>query len=69
MPENNVGYLTESKLKISRMAENTVIREIFIYKEGLLRYKRDSHSTFHRLDYISERYCAGLKTKSLKIQT
>ena len=22
-----------------------------------------------RLDYISERYCAGLKTKSLKIQT
>ena len=21
--------------------------EIFIYKEGLLRYKRDSHSTFH----------------------
>jgi len=21
------------------------------------------------LDYISERYCAGLKTKSLKIQT
>ncbi|EDP25997.1 hypothetical protein COPEUT_01878 [Coprococcus eutactus ATCC 27759] len=24
---------------------------------------------FKWLDYISERYCAGLKTKSIKIQT
>lgn len=30
--------------------ESRLQNEIFIYKEGLLRYKRDSHSTFHRRD-------------------
>ena len=37
---------TESKLKISRMAENTVIREIFSYKERVfVLYIADSSCT------------------------
>ena len=29
--------------------ESRLQNEIFIYKEGLLSYKRDSRSTFHRV--------------------
>ena len=29
--------------------ESRLQNEIFIYKEGLLRYKRDSHFTFHQI--------------------
>ena len=34
--------------------ESRLQNEIFIYKEGLLSYKRDSHSTFHPPEYIGK---------------
>ena len=65
-----------------KIRESCLQTGTFIYKPGISITKQDFHlqtgilelqmgfsGYYLPLDYISERYCAGLKTKSLKIQT
>lgn len=68
--ENGKVYTVEGNSGDSCRVNEYSIGYYEILGYGALPIKIHKPPAFcRRLDYISERYCAGLKTKSLKIQT